>query len=215
MEYAELNGNIYFSRYPPEILFLGKVGPKIQNWQFKLKFGTYTNSKIQNSVLMFTFFDFTQEILFLSKFDSKKQNCQFKLEIIVPILIGICRTKWWCLLFPFSTGKTLFWVNFVPQIQNWKFKLKPGTLSNSNKQNWMVVLTLSVIDPKHSFFYANLVLETKIVSLTWNLVLMLIRIWRTHWWCSLFLILTANTFFGWSWSKKSKLSLYSKIWCLG
>ena len=150
---------------------------------------------MQNSVLMFTFFDFTQEIHFLSKFDSKKQNCQFKLEILVPILIGICRTKWWCFLFPFSTGKTLFWENLVPQIQNWKFKLKPGTLSNSNKQNWMVVLTLSVIDPKHSF-YANLVKETKIVSLTWNLVLMLIRISRTHWWCSLFMLSTANTFFG-------------------
>ena len=117
--------------------------------------------------------------------------------------------------FSIFNRKNSFLVKFCSKIKNSQFKLKPGTLSNSNKQNWMVVLTLSVIDPKHSFFYANLVLETKIVSLTWNLVLMLIRIWRTHWWCSLFLILTANTFFGWSWSKKSKLSLYSKIWCLG
>ena len=66
-------------------------------------------------------------------------------------------------MFPFSIfhRKNSFLGKFGPT----KFKLKPGTLSNSNKQNWMVVLTLSVIDPKHSF-YANLVKETKIVSLT-------------------------------------------------
>ena len=36
--------------------FLGKFGPKNQNSHFKLKFGTYTNSNMQNSMVMFIFF---------------------------------------------------------------------------------------------------------------------------------------------------------------
>ena len=35
--------------------FLDKFGPKIQNYQFKLKFGTETNWIMQNSVVVFTF----------------------------------------------------------------------------------------------------------------------------------------------------------------
>ena len=31
------------------------IGPKYQNCQFKLKFGTYANSNMQNSTVMFTF----------------------------------------------------------------------------------------------------------------------------------------------------------------
>ena len=34
---------------------LGKSGPKNQRCQFKLKFGTYSNSNMQNSVVVFTF----------------------------------------------------------------------------------------------------------------------------------------------------------------
>ena len=38
------------------MLFLGKFGPKSQNYQFKLKCGTCTNSNMQDSIVMFTFF---------------------------------------------------------------------------------------------------------------------------------------------------------------
>ena len=38
-----------------ETTFLGKFGSKNRNCQFTLKFGTKTNSNIQNSVVMFTF----------------------------------------------------------------------------------------------------------------------------------------------------------------
>ena len=38
-----------------EIPFLGKFGPKNQNCQFKLKFGTKTNLNMQNLVVLFTF----------------------------------------------------------------------------------------------------------------------------------------------------------------
>ena len=51
-----------------------------QNCQFKLKFGTKTNSNMQNSVVVFTFFSFRWEIPFLGKFSPKNQNCQFQLK---------------------------------------------------------------------------------------------------------------------------------------
>ena len=38
-----------------ETPFLGKFGTKNQNCQFKLKFGTKTNSNMQNSMALFTF----------------------------------------------------------------------------------------------------------------------------------------------------------------
>ena len=41
--------------FRPEILFLGKFGPKNQNDQFKVKLDTWTNSNMQNSMGMFTF----------------------------------------------------------------------------------------------------------------------------------------------------------------
>ena len=44
-----------FILFKPETLFLGKIGPINQNCQFKLEFGNYTNSNIQNSMVMFTF----------------------------------------------------------------------------------------------------------------------------------------------------------------
>ena len=47
-----------------EIPFLGKFGPKNQNCHFMLKFGTYTNLNMQNSMVMFTFSVFDREYLF-------------------------------------------------------------------------------------------------------------------------------------------------------
>ena len=47
-----------------EIPFLGKFGPKNQICQFKLKFATYTNSNIQNSMGMCTFLGFDPKYLF-------------------------------------------------------------------------------------------------------------------------------------------------------
>ena len=44
---------VHLIRFRLEILFLGKFGPKNQNCQFMLKFGTWTNLNMQNSVEMF------------------------------------------------------------------------------------------------------------------------------------------------------------------
>ena len=40
---------------PEKLCFFGKFSPKNQNCQFKLKLGTYTNSNMQNSMVLFTF----------------------------------------------------------------------------------------------------------------------------------------------------------------
>ena len=61
---AEFNGNIYFSFFTTQIPLLDKFGPKNQNYQFKLKFGTSANSNMQNSVMVFTFSIFDQNNLF-------------------------------------------------------------------------------------------------------------------------------------------------------
>ena len=67
-----------FFRFRLEIPFLSKFVPKSQNYQFKLKFGTYTSSNMQNLIVAFTFFVFDQKCLFWAKFVPRNQNCQFK-----------------------------------------------------------------------------------------------------------------------------------------
>ena len=60
--------------------FFGKFGPKSQDYQFELKFGTYTNSNMQNSIVMFTFFVFVRKCFFEGKFGPKNINYQFNLK---------------------------------------------------------------------------------------------------------------------------------------
>ena len=54
-ECAEFSSYVHFFRFRPQIPFLGKFGPKNQNCQFILKFGTWTNSNLQNSMAIFNF----------------------------------------------------------------------------------------------------------------------------------------------------------------
>ena len=80
-------------------------------------------------------------------------------------------------------------------------------------QNSMILFTFFVFEWKYPF-WANLVQKIKILILSWNLVATLIRTCRIQWWCSLFLFLSGIALFGQICSKKSKLSLYAKIWYL-
>ena len=59
---------------------LGKFGPKYQNCQFELKFGTYTNLNMQKSMMVFTFSVLDQKNLFFGKSGPKNQNCPSKLR---------------------------------------------------------------------------------------------------------------------------------------
>ena len=54
-ECVKFSGYVHFFRFRPQIPFFGKFGPKNQNCQFILKFGTWTNSNLQNSMAMFNF----------------------------------------------------------------------------------------------------------------------------------------------------------------
>ena len=56
------------------------------------------------------------------------------------------------------------------------------------------MLTFSILDQKYRF-WANLVQNIKIASLSWNFVLRLIWIWTIQWWCLHFPFLTRVIFF--------------------
>ena len=62
-------------------------------------------------------------------------------------------------------------------------------------QNWMVMFTFSLFDRKCPFS-ANLVQKVKIISLSWNLVPALIRIYRIQWRCPPFLFSIRMPFLG-------------------
>ena len=72
-----------------ELPFLGKFVAKTQNYQFKLKFCTKTNSKMQSSIVIFTFL-FSTGNTSLDKFGPKNQNFQSELKFCTR-LIWICR----------------------------------------------------------------------------------------------------------------------------
>ena len=66
-EYARFNGTVHLFCFRLEISFLSKFGPKNQNCQFKLKFGTQNNSNMQNSMVVFTFSALDQKYSFCVK----------------------------------------------------------------------------------------------------------------------------------------------------
>ena len=89
------------------ISFLEKYGPKSQNYQFKLKFGAYTNSNMQNSIAVFTFFVFDQKCPFWINFVQKIKIISLSWNLVLTP-IRICRIQWCCSLFLFLNGNTLF-----------------------------------------------------------------------------------------------------------
>ena len=56
---------------------MAKLSSKNQNYQFKLKFGTYTNLNMNILTGGIHFFCFRPETPFLGKFGPKNQNFQF------------------------------------------------------------------------------------------------------------------------------------------
>ena len=108
--------------------FLGKLGPKNQNSHFKLKLGTYTDSRMQNSMVM----------LILSVFDWKDPflaNLVQNIKIItlcwnfVPTLIRIRRIQWCDSIFLFLSGNTLFG-------QTWSKKSKFSLWAKIGDLHW-------------------------------------------------------------------------------
>ena len=107
-----------------------------------------------------------------------------------------------------------FWVQipflgkFGPKDQNYQFKLKFGTGTNSNMENSMVMFIFSLFDWKYP--WANLLQKVKIISWSWNLVPRIIRICWIQWCCSLFSILTGNAL---PWQIWSKLPIFTVFFC--
>ena len=115
-----------FFFFRPEIPLSSKFGPKNQNFQFKPKFGTLTNSNMQNLMVMFTFSIFDQKYPFFGIFGPKIQN-SLKWNL-VSWIIRIYRVVWWCSFY----------------CQNCHFKLKFGIhrlqrgISLMTKPPWML-----------------------------------------------------------------------------
>ena len=142
---------------------------------------------------MFTFSVFNWNYAFWANLvqKTKIENVSWNL---VFILIRIRRIQRWCSFYCFRL-EIPFLDKLDPKNQNCQFKLKFRTSTNSNMQNAVVQFFFSVLDRKHPF-WANLFQKIKIFSLSWNLVLRVIRICRVQWCCSLFLFYTRNTLFG-------------------
>ena len=69
--------SVFNWKYP----FWENLIQKNQNCQFKLKFGTETNSNMQNSMVVFAFSVLDRKDPFWANLFQKNQNCQFKLKI--------------------------------------------------------------------------------------------------------------------------------------
>ena len=63
------------------MLFVGKFGPKNQNYQFKLKFGTEINSNMIVAMVMLIFSVFDSKYPFFGKICSKKLKLFVEAEL--------------------------------------------------------------------------------------------------------------------------------------
>ena len=97
-----------------QIPFLGKVGQKKKNCQFKLEFGPYTNSNMQNPIVVFTFSVLDRKYPFRTNLVQKIKIISLSWKL-VPKLIRICRNHWWI---HFSVFHQIYplWANLVRTI---------------------------------------------------------------------------------------------------
>ena len=91
----------------PRLPFLGKLVPKYQDCQFKLKFGTETKSNMQNSMVMFTYSIFDRKYPFWVNLVQKIKIVSLSWNL-ARRLIRVWTTQWWHSLFMFLTENTLF-----------------------------------------------------------------------------------------------------------
>ena len=129
-------------------------------------------------MMLFTFFFFQWKYHFWANLVQKIEILTLSWNL-VPTIIRTWRIQWWCSFFLFLIRTTLL-DKFGPKNQNYHFKLKFGTYTNSSMQNSMVMFIYFVFDWKYPFL-ANLVQKVKIISWSWNLVPGLIRIYRIQW----------------------------------
>ena len=102
----KFNSGAHFFGFQSEMPFLGKFGSKSQNYLFELKSGTYTNSNMQISMEMFTFFLSDQKCPFWKNLVQNVKIVSLRLNLLTSI-IRICRIQRWCSFFSFSIGNAL------------------------------------------------------------------------------------------------------------
>ena len=95
-EYVEFNGSVNSACFRLEIPFLDNLGPKNQNCQFKLQFGTSTNLSMQSSMALFTFSVLDQKHSFRANFDQKIKLVILSWKLLPGLIIRTCRIQWWC-----------------------------------------------------------------------------------------------------------------------
>ena len=102
-----------FPFFWPETPCLSKFGPKNGNCHFELKFGTYINLNMRNSIVVFTF-----SVLYRKHSFGAYLVQQIKLVSLswnlVPRLIWTCRIQWWLFTFPALYWKLLFLLSLQP-----------------------------------------------------------------------------------------------------
>ena len=150
------------------ILLFGKFGPEHKNCDFKLKFGTYTNSGMHNSVVMFILFVFDWKYRF-------SENLVQKIKIVtlcrnlVPTLILPCRIELCHSRFLFLNGNTIFG-------QNWSENIKIVTLCRNLVPTLILPCRIELCHSRFLFLSGNTIFgqnwskSIKIVTLCWNLV---------------------------------------------
>ena len=101
------SNDVHFFSFRAEMPILGKFGPKNQNCQFKVKLDTWTNSNMQNSMVIFSSFFFDRKYPFWA---NSVQNVKIIAlsRNLVASLIPICRIQSCYLLFAFLTRNTFF-----------------------------------------------------------------------------------------------------------
>ena len=92
-EYTEFSGDVHFFRFLPGMPKY-KLGPKIQNFQFKLKPGAFTfNSNMKNSVVVFTFSVLDRKYPFWANFILKNKIVSLSWNLI-PRLTWTYKIQW-------------------------------------------------------------------------------------------------------------------------
>ena len=84
---------VTFLSFRPEIPLLGKFVLNIQNCQFKLKLGFWSNSNMLNLIAVFTHSFLDQKHPFYSKFTRKFKIICLSWNL-VPSLTRICKNQW-------------------------------------------------------------------------------------------------------------------------
>ena len=82
-----------FSVLDQKYCFWANLVQKNQSCHFKLKFGTFTNLNMQNSMVMLTFSVLNQKYCFLANLVQKIKIITLSSHLVVRLIL-ICRIQW-------------------------------------------------------------------------------------------------------------------------